>query len=103
MSEIAERLSISQRAYSDLENDKTQLDIERLETLAKIFEIEPVDLLTFDENKIFNNVFNDPANGYFADKIISENFESERQSYQSQINHLKEEVAFLRELVRKKT
>ena len=49
-SEIAAKLFISQRAYSDLENDKTKLDIERLESIAIIFNISSNDLLTFDEN-----------------------------------------------------
>lgn len=101
-SEIAEKLYISQRAYSDLENDKTKLDIERLEAIAKIFEMEPVELLTFDEKKIFNNVFNDTSNGYFTDKIINENFENERLSYQQHIKHLEEEVSFLRQMVKNK-
>lgn len=50
-SEVADKLFISQRAYSDLENDKTKLDLERLQAVAKIFEIDPIDLLTFDEKK----------------------------------------------------
>jgi len=41
------------------------------------------------------------SNGYFADKIINENFGNKRKSYQNQIDHLKDEIAFLRELVRK--
>lgn len=101
-SEVAERLFISQRAFSDLENDKTKLDLERLEAIAQIFEMDAVDLLTFDEKKIFNNIFNDTSNGYFADKIISENFENERQSYLKQISHLESEVSFLREMIGKK-
>lgn len=99
--EVAEKLFISQRAYSDIENDKTKLDLERLENLSKIFEMDPVDLLTFDEKKIFNNVFNDTSKGLFADKIINENFENERLSYQQQIKHLEEEILFLRNLINK--
>lgn len=99
--EVAEKLFISQRAYSDLENDKTKLDLERLEAIAVIFDMDPIDLLMFDEKKIFNNVFNDTSNGYFADKIINENFENERNSYLTQIKHLEGEVSFLRGLINK--
>lgn len=101
-SEVAERLFISQRAYSDIENNKTKLDLERLDAISKIFDMDPLDLLNFDENKIFNNVFNDTSNGYFADKIISENFENERKCYLKQIEYLEKEILFLRDLVKKR-
>jgi len=101
--EVAEKLHISQRAYSDIENDKTKIDLERLELLAATFEIAPVDLLTFDEKKIFNNVFNDTSHGYFADKIITDDFENERSSYRDQIKHLQEEIAFLRKLIEERS
>ncbi|MFV0530988.1 MAG: helix-turn-helix domain-containing protein [Flavobacteriales bacterium] len=100
-SEVAERLFISQRAYSDLENNKTKLDLERLEAVAKIFKIKSIDLLNFDEQKVFNNVFNDTSNGYFTDKIVNGNFEHERQSYLKQIKNLEDEVSFLRGLIKK--
>ncbi|WP_449397484.1 helix-turn-helix domain-containing protein [Chryseobacterium wanjuense] len=99
--EVAEKLFISQRAYSDIENDKTKLDLDRLENLSNIFEMDPLELLTFDEKKVFNNVFNDTSKGLFADKIIDDNFENERQSYQQQIKHLEEEILFLRNLIHK--
>jgi len=67
--------------------------------LSTVFEIDPVDLLTFDERKIFNNVFNDTSHGYFADKIITDEFENERRSYHDQIKHLQEEIIFLRKLI----
>ena len=98
-SDMAEKLHISQRAYSDLENDKTKIDLERLDALAEAFEVKPIDILNFDEAKIFNNVFNDTSNGYFADNIHTGNFENERQSYKQQILHMEEEIAFMRKLL----
>lgn len=99
--EVAEKLFISQRAYSDIENDKTKLDLERLENLSSIFEMDTLDVLTFDEKKVFNNTFNDTSKGLFADKIIEDNFENERLSYQQQIKHLEEEILFLRSIINK--
>jgi transcriptional regulator with XRE-family HTH domain len=100
-SEIAEKLHISRRAYADIENNKTKLDIERLELLSSIFGISLIDLLTFDEKQVFNNIFNDTSNGYFADKIITDDLDKERQSYLQQIKHLEEEITFLRSLIKK--
>lgn len=38
--EIAEKLNISRRAYNDLENNNTMLDIERLSSIAMIYGIK---------------------------------------------------------------
>nr|WP_228372481.1 helix-turn-helix transcriptional regulator [Chryseobacterium daeguense] len=88
---------MSQRAYSDIENNKTKLDLDRLERLSNIFEMDALELLTFDEKKVFNNT----SKGLFADKILDDNFENERQFYQQQIKHLEEEILFLRNLIHK--
>lgn len=99
--EIAEKLHISQRAYSDIENDKTKLDLERLFQLASIYQIDPIDLINFDEKQVFKNVFKDSSKGFFAEKILTENFDNERKSYLNQIAQLKEEISFLRKLIEK--
>jgi transcriptional regulator with XRE-family HTH domain len=98
--EVAEKLNISQRTYSDIENDKTRLDLARLENLSKIFEVDPIDLLTFDDKQVFNNCTlsgNNYSTVGGVSEVISEN---ERQAYQQQIKHLQEEIAFLRGLVK---
>ena len=90
-------LNISQTAYSDIENNKTKLNLERIQEIAKIFEIDTNDLILFDENQVFNNTFNENAKGFFnVQKVINENFENERKSYTNQINNLKEEITYLR-------
>lgn len=76
--------------------------MERLELLSSIFEIEPFDLMNFDDKKIFNNVFNDTSNGYFAEEIIANSFEKERESYLNHIQHLESEIIFLRDLLKSK-
>ncbi|WP_027380552.1 hypothetical protein [Chryseobacterium daeguense] len=59
--------------------------------------MDALELLTFDEKKVFNNT----SKGLFADKILDDNFENERQFYQQQIKHLEEEILFLRNLIHK--
>lgn len=98
-SDVAERLHISQRAYSDIENDKTKVDLERLNALSEVFEITPIDLLTFDEKQVFNNCTLS-GNNYSTIHNISEvAIENERQSYKQQISHMEEEISFLRKLL----
>ncbi len=43
--EVAERLNMSQNAYSQLESGKTKLDIERLEQMASLFKVSVHDLI----------------------------------------------------------
>lgn len=52
---MAERLGISQVAYSRLETGKTKFDLNRMQDIASILEIDPVFLLTFDESVVFNH------------------------------------------------
>src|ERR1700760_503447 len=46
---IAEKLGITQNAYSRIENNQTRLTTERLEKLAVILEICPLELLSEKE------------------------------------------------------
>lgn len=46
---VAEKLNISQVAYSDIENNKTKLSLERLEEISTIFKIPLNDIISFDE------------------------------------------------------
>lgn len=89
---LASKLDISQRAYSKLERDQTKLDWERLVQIASILDIEPIDLVSFDDSLIFNNCSQ-------SGKIntINNNITDELKSlYERHIKNLKEEVSFLR-------
>jgi transcriptional regulator with XRE-family HTH domain len=52
---MANKLAISQRAYSKMENNETKLDWERIESVSSILGIDPLELVAFDDNLIFNN------------------------------------------------
>ncbi|MBT8243744.1 MAG: helix-turn-helix transcriptional regulator [Winogradskyella sp.] len=94
---MAHELNISQVAYSDLENDKSMISIDRLENISSILGMDIKDVLTFDETKIFNNTFNDSAKGFFnVQKVINHAFNNERESYLKQIEFLKDEITYLR-------
>lgn len=93
---ISTRLNISQGAYSDIETDKTKPTLERIIEIANILEADLNSLISFDENQVFSNTFNqynDSSNTY---KLMSESFDRERTLYISQIELLKEEILYLR-------
>lgn len=94
---VSERLNIAQPEYSKIENNKAKISLETIQNLAKIFDIDLIDLLNFDENQVFNNTFNENSNGFFnVKKVIAETFDKEREAYREQIITLKEEVLYLR-------
>ncbi len=94
---VSNILNISQAAYSDIENNKSKINLERIQEIANVFELDINDLISFDENQVFNNTFNENSNGYFnVKKVISETFDKEREAYLEQIKTLKEEVFYLR-------
>lgn len=48
---IAVKLAISQNAYSKIELGYTKITVERLFQIAQILEVDPIDLLSLDEDK----------------------------------------------------
>ena len=95
---MAHSLGMSQRGYSKLERDESKLDWERITQIAKLFEMEPLDLVSFDDNLVFNNctqsgkIINSQLHNSQNEKLIAQ--------YEERITHLEADVAFLREELR---
>ena len=98
--EVADKMNISQRAYSSIENDETKIDLERLSQISNALEIDPIELLTFDEKMVFNNC---TQSGNIHSTINNNGGEFERELFQQQIKELKEEIVFLRSIVKENT
>lgn len=92
---MASQLEISQRAYSKLEKEEIKLDWQRIEKISHILEIEPIDLVSFDDNLVFHNSTQsgkiNTINNHFPDEL--------KKSYEDRIKHLEDEVVFLRSLI----
>ncbi|MCK4661424.1 MAG: helix-turn-helix transcriptional regulator [Bacteroidales bacterium] len=94
---MADQMGITQAAYSKIENNEKNINFEKLTTIAKVLDIEPLKLLNFDEQQVFNNC----KNGNFGNNGIYNAYsEKERQLYEERIKHLEKEVEFLRTLVK---
>lgn len=52
---MANKLQISQRAYSKLERNEQKISFDRLQSISNILEINPIELLQFDEQMVFNH------------------------------------------------
>jgi transcriptional regulator with XRE-family HTH domain len=93
---IATQLGLSTRAYSKIESGETQLTITRLNEISKILEIDPIEVLGFDHQQIFNNCSQEGNIGInhinIPEKLI--------EQYEKRIQQLESEVVFLRTLVK---
>jgi len=88
---VANQLNISQAAYSKIERANF-VKLERVEAIAIIFGIDPLQLLKFDDQFIFKD------NNKIEDKTIGFIYE-EREQYEKRIINLEEEILFLRNQV----
>lgn len=66
---VAEKLDISQSAYSRLEKGEIKISKEKLVQIAEILEVKPEDIKEFDSQKYFNSITN--AEGDFSGSSYS--------------------------------
>jgi len=59
---VAEKLGITQAAYSKIESGTTKISYDKLFQISNILGIEIQELLNFDSQKIFNNLNNVKGN-----------------------------------------
>lgn len=95
---LADQLGMSAKSYGKIESGETSLSIARLQQIAKVLEVDPLDVLSFDEKQMFHHC-NQSVNG--NSNVLHNDFTKERELYEREIAHLKEEIAFLRGLVGK--
>jgi transcriptional regulator with XRE-family HTH domain len=94
---VAQKLGLSTRAYSKIETGETQLTINRLNEISAILEVQPMEVLVFDDKKIFNfynsSDINNVKNMNMPEKLI--------QQYEETIQSLKEQIQLLKLLQNK--
>jgi len=96
---MASQLNISQSSYAELENHETKLTVDRLLQIANLLELDVSLLLNSSNPTIFNLYDNQNANGKVENQYNNPPSDFIKQ-YQEQITHLKEEIVFLRNLVK---
>jgi transcriptional regulator with XRE-family HTH domain len=99
--QLAEKLGITQQAYSNLEKKPERATLERLREIAKILQVELITLLGEEDTYILQS-FNQSGGNAATQMNITPSI-GEKEIYEKLILSLKEEIAFLRELqLRKK-
>lgn len=96
---MAMRLDMSQNNYSPIEAEEVKLTLDRLSQIAEILDVNPLDILSFDKDLVFNN--HNQKGGQAGNIVIQMLTEQERELYLRQIAHLEEEIRFLRNMLDK--
>jgi transcriptional regulator with XRE-family HTH domain len=93
---VANELGLSIRAYSKIETGETQLTINRLNEISRILGIDPIEVLGFDDKKVFNINHSQGNNGInyinLPEKLI--------QQYEKTIQVLEDEVTLLKSILK---
>lgn len=87
---MAKKLSMSQNNYSCIEMGKVKVDIDRLQEISKLLEVDPMDIINFDERYIFNSISQHQNGGEVVNNSGIFNNETI-------IRELKEDISYLRE------
>lgn len=82
---MAERLNISQAAYSKLEKGYIKISGEKLFQIAKILDVNPDDIMSFDSQKYFNSFNNVKSSNIESIIIGSEETELIKKLYEDKI------------------
>ena len=94
---VSQVLGLNQSAYSRLETGDSEISFSKIEKIAELFGMKPEEVVSFNEQMVFNVMHNQTGQGYVIN-LISEN---ERKLYEDQIATLKEEVKHLKVLLEK--
>lgn len=109
--DIAEKLGMSVKGYSDIERGKTNLQMNRLEEIAQILGIDIFELLSFGEKSVFcqniQTVQKNDQNNFLGNsqaqiekyQLIVEQKDKEISLLNTQINQLNEQVLQLKEII----
>lgn len=98
---MAEKLKITQQNYSKMEMGEVDFPISRLQTIADILSVRPVDIISFDEKVIFNttqNEFKEGAVGIQQGNTLTQEFQ---KIYEQRIDSLEKEIERLHTLLEK--
>lgn len=94
---MAEKMSMSQSGYSKIEQDETDVPFSRLLQICKILDVNMLDLISFEGDKLFfniNNQNNKNGSAFFFGK-------EGKELYEKRISDLQSEITFLREMLEK--
>jgi len=105
---MANEMKISTSAYRKIESNETKLTVERLFQISEILQTPVNKFISAKQSNIFYQNNNDSGTGTFIQDVENfyhqENRETTQkliQTMEREMAHLREEIAFLREMAKK--
>lgn len=104
---VADKLDISQPAYSKIESNETKLTFDKVEQIASILGVEVDEILNFDKSNVFNNcnqsgTFSGVNNTFtFTGEDLKEVYELLLEEKEKRIRLLEEIIELKNELKKK--
>lgn len=95
---IASELGITQSAYSKIELGETDVSFVKLTRIAEVLGVSTEEIVSFNEQMIFNVMNNHTGNGLVVNKGLPDN---EKKLYEDQIAVLKDEISYLKKVLDK--
>lgn len=95
---LAQRLGISQKAYSKIENSQTKLTVEHLLKIADALEVSINKILASDGNTVHNNFSTHNGEGIVVNKATSEKLV---ELYEKLLASKDNEIKILTELIQR--
>jgi len=74
---IAHKLGISERAYSKIENENSRLKVDALVKISEILEVGIDDIINYDDQRIYNNIFNNNSDNNKGNLIFNDSNSNE--------------------------
>jgi transcriptional regulator with XRE-family HTH domain len=102
---VAEKVGMSVSAYGDIERGKSDVNFGRLSEIATALEVKPEEIVNFG-SVTYNNTINDGENTVHNQNTVNNNIPEnmmllERAVFDKMMKDKDEEIAFLREQLRK--
>ena len=94
---LAQELNISQKTYSNFENNKTTPSFSQIEQISQILETSILDFLSSEKISFYNNDNKGGQNGFVVNTISDKLIEQ----YELRIKKQEEEISYFKNLVEK--
>jgi len=96
---LAEVLNVSQKTYSNFENDKSKPDFHQVEDIAKVLEVSMLDFLSGDGLSFNYDNVHGGNNGFIYQNQLPEKL---IEQYEQRLKDKDSEIAYLKQLLDKK-
>jgi len=98
---MAKQLSLTQSGYCKIELDEVDIPYSRLEQVAKVLGLKPEDIISFNEQMVFNVMHNKTESGVNGVVFQNQLPSNEKKLYEEQIQILRQENTYLKGILDK--